>query len=727
VNHAVPIAVAAAAAVACGGRSTGDECERRYRAADYAAAQKQCEARFRSSGDQEAGARAAIAAYMRGDGAAGEALLGELADDPATAGAWQMAGRYRGHVGDRADAEAAHRRALDLYRRRGDEAGAADAELALSELAWRDADYEPAAEHAAAAEELARTAGEGELRAAAVQQRLLIAYDVGAYDRARASLATLRELVGADDPDVRVAEGLLHADAGRAALAHASFEQALAKAPDRKVELRRSTLLNLARADIERGQPEHAVAHVAAAAELVDGATSETAVATYRARVANALGNGAAAVAAAEAALAESPIIDWRWELELEAGRGAAAEGDVAAAERHYQAAIAALDEIRGRHDRGDFKQAMLARKRAPYDALVDLYVDAGRPEDALAIAERARARTLVEAIAARSPGAVPDAARATQRALERSVASAVDAVDGAVAVAYYRTGRAVYRFVIRGGTVTAAALAAGPGEIDRLARALRADPNDRVIADRLGQLLAPPPAPRLYLVTDGELDRAPLAAIRVGGHYLPEQSELAVAPSLTTLAALAARPQRERSGAVVVGDPRGDLAGARAEAVEVAKLVDTRPVVGGEATLTRLTGARRAHLLHLATHADERGLVLAGGTLSADELIRRQLSPELVVLATCTGAAPRDGGLWGSLAGGFLVAGSRVVLASPATLDDADARRLVLAFYRAGGADAPASALAAAQRNLIRAGLPPSAWSSIAAIGLAHPNPEES
>ncbi|MBC7973620.1 MAG: CHAT domain-containing protein [Myxococcales bacterium] len=101
-------------------------------------------------------------------------------------------------------------------------------------------------------------------------------------------------------------------------------------------------------------------------------------------------------------------------------------------------------------------------------------------------------------------------------------------------------------------------------------------------------------------------------------------------------------------------------------------------------------------------------------GWISAPEIEKLTPAPGLVVLASCGGAAGRDDGGNGSLVAAFLDAGADTVIGTGWSVDDADAARLIKAFYAHGGATDPVRALGAAQRS---SGLAPTAWAAFEAF----------
>jgi CHAT domain-containing protein len=137
---------------------------------------------------------------------------------------------------------------------------------------------------------------------------------------------------------------------------------------------------------------------------------------------------------------------------------------------------------------------------------------------------------------------------------------------------------------------------------------------------------------------------------------------------------------------------------------------------------------AAGASVLHLALHSgiSPRGawLTLAQGELWADELLGRRVRPRTVVLSSCASNATPGDEMWGSLSSAFLAAGSRNVIASLWSVDDATTRafmaELYRDFHRPSGSlrTQPPAALARAQRAFIHQGLPPSRWAAFLALG---------
>jgi tetratricopeptide (TPR) repeat protein len=253
--------------------------------------------------------------------------------------------------------------------------------------------------------------------------------------------------------------------------------------------------------------------------------------------------------------------------------------------------------------------------------------------------------------------------------------------------------------------------------------------PAPQTEVEAVGAALLPPEACRriralapqyLLVVPDGPLHKLPLEALVLPGasgprYALDELPPMVYSPSAAVLAVLAARP------APPAGPPSlltvGDVAYGRAfpplpfsgdESRRVGRLFDPRQVTaleGARATekaVTEAVAGRR--YLHVAAHGffDERygnlfgALALAlpppgreapddDGFLELREIYQLPLgSCELAVLSACaTNAGPQrplEAGV--TLAGGFLAAGARRVVASHWGVDDRSTAELMGAFF---------------------------------------------
>ena len=191
------------------------------------------------------------------------------------------------------------------------------------------------------------------------------------------------------------------------------------------------------------------------------------------------------------------------------------------------------------------------------------------------------------------------------------------------------------------------------------------------------------------------------------------EKLPLVTLPALDILPRLLQRPRISPGQVLVVGDPRGNLSDAKAEAEEVAKRFNTEALLGTAATksavLARLPGAT---LIHLATHAEfkaEKPLesrieLAADEVLTAREILQHRLQTDLLVLSACeTGQVGFLGGEeLAGLSQAFLQAGVRSLLITLWKVEDLATSKLMEAFYdaRQEGAD-KAKALRQAMTSL--------------------------
>ena len=286
-----------------------------------------------------------------------------------------------------------------------------------------------------------------------------------------------------------------------------------------------------------------------------------------------------------------------------------------------------------------------------------------------------------------------------------------------------------------------------------------------RLYQDLLGTALGelPPGIRRLVIVPDDVLNQLPFHALQSPEDREPlaARFQIFLVPSTTlwlrwkqdrvmpaevpalaladpSLSPEGARMGAERQWALATGVPWTQLPFARKEAEFLVRHLgqDSRLFVGDEATEHRLkqTDLRRYAVLHLAAHAaiddehpDRSAVLLAAGSNREDgllqprEIVALDLKSRLVVLSACrsaSGAVLGGEGVMG-LARAFFQAGARTVVASLWPLRDAEAADLFESFYRhLNEGHTVAAALAAAQRDRLRRGVPAAAWAGLVVLG---------
>ncbi|MEU2240063.1 CHAT domain-containing tetratricopeptide repeat protein [Streptomyces sp. NPDC018338] len=217
-------------------------------------------------------------------------------------------------------------------------------------------------------------------------------------------------------------------------------------------------------------------------------------------------------------------------------------------------------------------------------------------------------------------------------------------------------------------------------------------------------------PEDTVVICPTGPLHQVPFHALSTeGGASLIERNPVAYLPSVSLLRTLAHRESRTGRGAVVLGDPGGDLPYAREEARLLAARLGTEPLIGAEATRRRVLDAMAgAGILHAACHATFRtddplssGLALADGSLTGRDILREDWhGVRLAVLSACEtglGGADRTDEVLG-LSRSLLFSGVRSLVMSLWRVPDRSTASLMGAFHDLTlSGEPPAQALRAA------------------------------
>lgn len=752
----VACSIALGAGAAC--RRAGDSCAELAKRDDHAATIARCTAEFERTRDVAAGAAAALAHGKHGDDDALLAWADRLGDAAAAAPVWRSAARLLDKRGDRAGMLAARHKALAGWRALGKPGEAAYEAHEITRAHWFASELTLALEAARLARDLALHSDDREMQQATFTDTFLLLIGIGDTDSARALLEAERAKTADDDRQMRFYlsfyDGQLQRRAARLAAARAAYLRVIELAPAvNDPSSVRGAHYNLVEIELDLGDIARARDQLAHALALVPKdapSHARSAAAYYTALVELAENAPAKARATLTPALADEPIDDWRWQLEYLMGRALEALDEVDAAGTAYGRSIAVVERMRRELANDPLQLALRDRRREPYDAAFELAARTNRTANALAIANAMWTRRFAEAFAAEPapaearPGSEPDAVGARVAGLsalapallasplvaEAAPVTIRDEEDGArdvLAFVEARGGWWRYHHTRKAGALDKLALPAP--ELASLVAALRAHPDDRDAAAKLGAALIPasvlaPGNRTLYVVADGVLGGAPIAALIAGGRRLVEARPIVIVPSLAAIATPRTPAQAPAVGEpLVLGPSAGaQLAAARAEADEVAALLGVKPYVGDAATSERLRQAATAQILHVAAHGgiDPRGafIELADRRVDAADVIAWHLAPHTVVLASCASGARPGLTLWGAMGAAFLANGSAAVVASLWSVGDEDTHRLLGAFYAAGGAKQPALALAQAQRRAIAEGRPVSAWAPFVVLG---------
>jgi CHAT domain-containing protein len=426
------------------------------------------------------------------------------------------------------------------------------------------------------------------------------------------------------------------------------------------------------------------------------------------------------------------PIVQWNAHAGLASVAVSAKQPDRAA--RHFQAALETIEKTRSDLLKTEYKLSFLTRLIRFYQAYVDELVDRGQIDRALEIADSSRGRVLAERQGVAAP------AQANAAAFQRMAAQ-----SNAVLLSYWLAPVRSYVWVVTGSGIRCLPLPPGK-EIEKLTREHQstiqnalADPlagNDTASVRLYNLLVAPamasiPQGGTVIIVPDGALHGINFETLPVAGprrHYLIEDVEIQVAPSLTLLSAKATEPAAR--SLLLIGDPTPRepefpaLRYASAEMTDVAHHFDRGSVSAYQGPRASPAAFRDAHpdrfsYVHFTAHATpnrdsplDSAVILSGPReafkLYARDVAELPLHAELVTVSACRSAgehAYSGEGLVG-FAWAFLRAGSRRVIAGLWDVDDQSTAALMNDLYeRLTAGDSPARALRAAKLGMIRGG----------------------
>ena len=666
-----------------------------------------------------------------------------------------VAGIHRKRL-DAGKALATYERLAEIHVASGNRGRAAESLHQMFYLAWEKSDYHAALEHAGEALELAQGTEGASIRGRIYQGLFAVLYDIGDLEAALEALAQAADSTPAADTSARAHvlanEAAVRLDQGRMNLAIQASQRALELSEgmdDRRFF--RSVHVNLALAHLGLDDPPAAARSLERAWTYAEpDGSNRTSLLYTRGRVEFVQGRFGESARALRTALDDEPVPEWGWDLRYRLGLAEDAIGNSGSARVAFEGAVEVVEAMRTSLAVDDLKSWLLEEKRRPYEALFRLHARAGEGRRALAIFERAKARTFQEAfVRATSDVPMPHGAaaglaakrlQALQELLPRMSASGavparpvealLDGLGERHLLAYFLAEEDLWLLTVSGHRIRIHGL--GPSQVARnLVSQFQERWDDEEAATRVGNALLPAaslpePGATLHVVTDGFLDGVPFAALRCRGRYLVERHPVTRVPSLDALVASVQYGRGPYGPAVVLADSRADLPRAAREAREVAAGLGISPLIGTAVVKATLQKAARARVLHLALHSglSRAGpwMALADGDAGPDAILDGPLRPRLVVLASCVSATPRNRDFWGSLGAAFLAAGSPAVVASLRSIEDEAAREFVLRFYEEGGAADSAGGLARAQRAFIRAGRPPSFWAPFVHMGLSAP-----
>ena len=243
-----------------------------------------------------------------------------------------------------------------------------------------------------------------------------------------------------------------------------------------------------------------------------------------------------------------------------------------------------------------------------------------------------------------------------------------------------------------------------------------------QLLIEPIANLLPIDPNAHVIFIPQGKLFLVPFPALQdPTGKFLIEQHTILTAPSIQALELTRQQRQRietihesplQNQHVLVIGNPTmptiplteppqtlHPLPGAEAEAVVIASLLNTQPIIGDKATKVYIEKLMpKARLIHLATHGlldDIKQLGVPGaialapsdndnGFLTAGEILEMKLNAELIVLSACSsgqGKITGDGVI--GLSRSLFAAGVPSVIVSLWSVGDKSTQFLMTEFYQ--------------------------------------------
>lgn len=442
----------------------------------------------------------------------------------------------------------------------------------------------------------------------------------------------------------------------------------------------------------------------------------------------------------------QSASAEGRWSALEGLGRVAEARGALPQALDHLRRAMDEIERVRAGLARGSFRSGYFGDKRAVYGAAVRvlfrlsrLEPDAAYTEQALEVAERAKARDLLDALG-----------RGGRHAQPLTGVQLREQAGGDLLLEYFSGEGRAYLWTIRRDGI--GFFDVGPiddlgqraANVHReLSHGRAPEPSDLAALSR--QLLGPigslPSSPsRLIIAPDGPLHYLPFELLEEPGSpgsLLLERAAVSYLPSASARAWLHPPPEAPELALAAFASPVFAAGGARrhpllarfdleALPASLRELASARVFLRGKHDIRigeqateeafRTVASRGARVIHLATHTvvDERldrGAAILftpsgedDGLMFAEEVAALDARVTLTVLASCRTAlsTPGRGGALGALAGSFLAAGSPAVVATLWDVgDEATSAFMEQFYYFLGRGLAPAEALKAAKERL--------------------------
>jgi tetratricopeptide (TPR) repeat protein len=702
-----------------------------------------CRLAFQRTQNPMTGVHLAEALNKNGDPAAAKQIAAGLLDTPARSDALQILGLIARSEGESEDAMTALQAARALHR-----VEQKPKQLAVDDgvLAMIRTDRNEFAEALQLIDECvteAQLAGDANLQCYCHLAAAKALIRVGYWPAVERELEIARSLAADDErrSDLEYQHASAAQESGRHPLAITRFRKALQyRRHSKNLIWTINTELNLAYSLAENGQFDEARQHLDTATLLDSDHKKEPERTWVAAQIAYGQHDLARAASLTDTYFEllgpdDSVDRDDRIDVAVLGARIELERNDLARAELWARRGVEQAERIRGTQSVLELRPWVLAKRRAPYELLFTALARGQQIEAAAMVFDEWQGRTVQDALATPRPpaslgyrGVADQVTRlgawlrvASQAAFARSPDrdSVLRTMQGIDLLALIVANDEVWRLIANHGPPRLSRIKP-LAEIQELVDKFSGHPIDVKLASELGALLLPDDSFRatrevLHVLVDGRLGGLPVAALRRGDIPL-----IAMRPIVRVLRLPETRCVHvTRSGhATVLAAPDTTLPNASAEAAQVAGLLHTTSKTGAAATRAALFAAADDAVLHVAAHGTMGALVLADGEVSALEIPVRRLAPSLAVLMACDAATSNEFEfeLAGSLAAGFLGAGSQHVVATLGSISDTGALEISTGFYRHGGVADPARALAAVQSALAKTNN--TDWPNVAVFG---------
>ncbi len=399
-------------------------------------------------------------------------------------------------------------------------------------------------------------------------------------------------------------------------------------------------------------------------------------------------------------------------------------------ADRCYEQALRIIESNRGDLLDPNHRMTLLSQLMTFYRSYMDLLWQQKDDARALRVVESSRARVLAERleqdVAAAPPGNLAEFERVARNA-------------HASILSFWLAPRRSFAWLITANGVKGFELP-GSAAIEKLVTEYREtvehSVRDPIAASAAGselwRILVAPIAPhipkgvRLIVIPDGALHRLNLETLVAPAphpHYWIEDVEMAVSPSIESLAAPPPAATGKSVSLLLIGAPdyKGShyqpLTNAEREIRDIQADFPGRvqqAYLGAQASpaVYSQSDPQRFSLIHFAAHAEanaqrplESAVILSHGKLYARDVVGIPIHADLVTISACSSAGTRayaGEGLVG-FAWAFLRAGARAVAAGLWDVSDSSTEQLMNEFYRrmAAGAD-PVAAMRQAKLALL-------------------------